>query len=95
MMTAQPSLPLAPLDKLPSKLDQLAAFFQQRPGQWVDGEVLGRIAGKYAWRTRVSELRTRRVLVIENRQRRVSGRLISGAISHWTVSEYRYVPQEK
>ena len=38
--------------------DSLAAYFRDRPGQWVDGTVLAQIAGCYAWRSRCSDLRT-------------------------------------
>ena len=64
---------------------RLAAFFEKRPGEWQDGRTLSGIAGTYAWRTRVSDLRRPPYnLTIENRQRR-QGRFV--------VSEYRMVPK--
>ena len=57
--------------------DRLAAFLLARPGQWVDGLQLAQMAGAYAWRTRLSELRTQLGLTVENRQRRVGKRVIS------------------
>jgi hypothetical protein len=66
--------------------DKLEAYFKARPNQWVDGMLLGQIAGQYAWRSRASDLR-KRGLTIENRQRRV--RRPDG--SHYVISEYRWV----
>ena len=66
----------------------LAAYFQGRPNEWIDGRTLSNIAGSYAWRTRVSDLRKPPFnMAIENRQdkRKVVGRT-------FVVSEYRYVP---
>ena len=37
--------------------DRLAEFFRRRPNEWIDGDRLRLVAGKYAWRTRLSELR--------------------------------------
>ena len=72
--------------------DRLRAFFLARPGQWVNAVELEPVAGRQAWRTRVSELRRQLerggLGTIENRQRR-------GRVGHdptWVVSEYRYVP---
>ena len=69
--------------------DALEAYFKAHPGQWIDGRKLEPIAGAYAWRSRVSNLRTQRGLKIVNRQRRVE---FMGQT--FTVSEYRYVPAE-
>jgi len=63
--------------------DSLAQFFRDRPGQWIDGMVLANVGGCYAYRTRISDLRTQLGMQIENRQRRVGRRV---------VSEYRFVP---
>jgi hypothetical protein len=66
-------------------VQQLAEFFRQRAGVWIDGRELARIAGAYAWRTRVSDLRRPPFFLnIENRLRhvRVDGRA-------FTISEYR------
>lgn len=66
----------------------LAAYFANRPNVWIDGRAL-EFAGRYAWRTRVSELRKPPFsMTIENRQRRITredGMRV-------TVSEYRYRP---
>jgi hypothetical protein len=68
---------------------KVAAFFEARPNVWIDGEILARIAGRYAWRTRISDLRRAPWnLRVENRQRRV--RTQDGRT--FTVSEYRLVP---
>lgn len=75
--------------------DKLAAHFQQHAGEWIDGMALSRIAGQYAWRSRVSDLR-KRGMVIENRVRRVTRRDCRcgnpACSCHAKVSEYRYVP---
>jgi hypothetical protein len=72
-----------------SLVDRLHAFFAARPGQWIDGERLAQVAGKYAWRSRCSDLRKPPYrLVIENRQRMMVGE--TGR--RWKCSEYRYVP---
>lgn len=55
-----------------SLADRLAEFFRSRPGQWIDGRQLAHVAGSYAWRTRVSDLRRAPYfMTITNRQRRV------------------------
>ena len=61
----------------------LAHYFRQHPGVWVDGLILGQLAGAYAWRSRLTDVRQIHGMSIENRQRKVGRR---------TVSEYRYVP---
>jgi hypothetical protein len=72
-----------------SRTARLAAFFRERPHAWIDGQNLAPIAGLYAWRTRLSELRRSPFnMRLENRQRTV--RREDG--SHFTVSEYRYTP---
>jgi hypothetical protein len=69
-------------------VSRLAAFFRERPGCWIDGRRLGPIAGSYAWRTRISDLRRAPFhMQIENRIRSI--RTEDGAI---TISEYRYAP---
>jgi hypothetical protein len=73
-----------------SRAATLATFFRARPDQWIDGRSL-EFAGRYAWRTRVSDLRRAPYfMTIQNRQRRVArddGRT-------FVVSEYRWVPGE-
>ena len=66
--------------------DRLAAFFKARPGAWIDGRELADVAGAYAWRSRVSDLRREPYyMAIENRQRKVG---------EYTVSEYRFAVPE-
>lgn len=69
-----------------SKTEQLARFLRRHPNQWIDGKVLPAVAGQYAWRTRVSELRLAG-MDIRNRQMRFRGQ--DGQV--YTVSEYRLV----
>jgi len=71
----------------PSLVERLAGLFRSRPGVWIDGRALAPIAGAYAWRSRISDLRRAPFRMrIDNRQRRVrhDGRAI-------VVSEYRFV----
>lgn len=69
--------------------DRLATFFRERPGVWIDGRVLGRVAGAYAWRTACSRLRRGPFLMtIDNRQlrrHRPDG-------TRFTISEYCFIP---
>jgi hypothetical protein len=70
-----------------SLVDQLEVFFRQREGEWIDGRVLGGIAGAYAWRSRCADLR-KRGMTIENRLRR----MVDGVTGRkWVISEYRFV----
>lgn len=73
-----------------SLCDNLAAYFRRHPSKWIDGRQLSSVAGGYAWRSRVSDLRLFHGMTIENRQRRMT----NGLGSKFTVSEYRYVPSE-
>lgn len=71
-----------------SLTDTLAAFFKAKPEVWIDGHSLEGIAGRYAWRSRVSDCRTKLGMDIRNRQQRMTdahGRT-------WTVSWYAYFP---
>jgi hypothetical protein len=82
--------PMAPASL--SFADKLAAYFKACPNQWIDGTELETVAGKYAWRSRVSDVRRAPYnLQIENRQTR---RVSSATGEPYTISEYRYVPQE-
>jgi hypothetical protein len=63
----------------------LATYFRARPNVWIDGRDL-EFAGRYAWRSRVSDCR-QLGMRIDNRQRR--HRRVDGT-SHIT-SEYRFV----
>jgi hypothetical protein len=69
--------------KRPGCADRLEAYFKAHKYTWVDGLELATIGGAYAWRTRLSDLR-KRGMVIENEQRTYG---LGG-----TRSFYRYVP---
>lgn len=71
----------------PSFAQRLAAYFKDHPGRWIDGKDLEPIAGRYAWRSRVSDCRKHYGMVIENRERKIT--LSNGDV--FTASEYRYV----
>lgn len=74
-----------------TRVDRLAAYFTAWPNRWIDGRELGTIAGAYAWRSRVSQLRRQRKWVIDNRLRRVKVQY-GDTKETITISEYRYVP---
>lgn len=63
--------------------DILADYFRAHRGEWVDGLTLAGLAGAYAWRSRISDVRVQLGMPIENRQRKVGRR---------TVSEYKFTP---
>jgi len=67
--------------------NRLEDFFHHHVNEWVDARQLQRVAGMFAWRTRVSNLRYAPWnMKIRNRTRRVLK-----ADGGWmTVSEYRY-----
>ena len=70
----------------PPLVAKLATYFKRHPNQWHDGKNLGLIAGGYAWRTRVSDLRRAPYCMhIENRIRHVKQHGTT-----WVISEYRY-----
>lgn len=95
------------MDKPPtrkSKNQELAEFFHARPNVWIDGRSL-EFAGRYAWRTRVSNLRAAPFsMTIENRVRVVADHpnernpaefaefQTNGSLKYFKISEYRYVP---
>ena len=57
---------------------KVAAFFTARPGVWIDGRRVLKIAGCYGWRTRISDVRRAPYnLRIDNRQRKVGGYVVS------------------
>lgn len=63
--------------------DAVALYFRTRPNVWVDAVCLEFVGGRQAWRTRISNCRTKLGMTIENRLRKV------GDV---TISEYRFVP---
>ena len=70
---------------------RLAEYFRRFPNTWIDGRALSHVAGSYAWRTRVSDLRKPPFnMAIENRQ--AKHRTERGP---YVVSEYRYVPADE
>lgn len=71
-----------------SKLDATEQFFRNNPWIWIDGRRLEKVGGVYAWRSRVSDCRTKRGLHIVNRQRPEVG--ANGET--YTVSEYQFNP---
>ena len=73
-----------------SRTQRLAALFRSMPGRWFDGRELASVAGAYAWRTRISELRRPPFnMKIENRLRPAGD-----GNSRFTISEYRFVPAQ-
>jgi hypothetical protein len=76
-----------PTERL-SLCDKLEAYLKDRPGMWIDGSEFERVAGKYAWRTRLSDLRRKRGMRIENRVRTIKRDGYS-----FKVSEYLFVEE--
>ena len=85
---------------------KLRAFFVAQPGRWVNARDLEPIAGRQAWRTRVSELRQQLLVegagTIENRQcstrtleRDAQGQPARLWLGGAVISEYRYVPSTR
>ena len=72
-----------------ARLQVLAEFFRKRSGQWVDSIELELIAGRCAWRSRVSECRTKLGMTVENRQTRIKKK-----DGFAVLSEYRFLPHE-
>lgn len=71
-----------------SLCDRLAAHLKAHEGEWIDGLDLGTVAGSYAWRSRLAQLRFPPFnMDIRNRQRRFT----RGDGSRFTVSEYMLV----
>lgn len=66
-------------------VDRAVKLLRRQRGKWVDGLVIQRTAGAYAWRTTLSRARRQYQIEIENRQRKVGKR---------TVSEYR-IPRKR
>lgn len=75
-----------------SRCARLAKYFVVHRGEWIDGRRLASIAGAYAWRTRISDLRHAPwCLDIQNRIRTVEDE--SG--DTFKVSEYCLMPTER
>lgn len=71
--------------------DRLERFFVENSAVFVDGKDLAGVAGTYAWRTRLSEVRQRfkaRGGDIVNRQKRVK---LRGSSRQYVISEYMAV----
>lgn len=69
--------------------DKLESFFRARPNKWVNATTLMTVAGSMGWRTRVSNIR-KRGMVIQNH---VESILRDGKT--FKTSYYRYVPEPK
>lgn len=57
--------------------DRVAQLLLSRPGEWIDGLEIAKCGGAYAWRSRLSDVRRKFGLTIENQQRRVGRKVIS------------------
>lgn len=75
-----------------TSVGRLAQFFRDNPDRWIDGRRLSAIAGSYAWRTRVSDLRREPfVMTVINRQVRQK----SPTGKPFVVSEYMFVSESE
>jgi hypothetical protein len=81
----QQTIDFQPAERL-SLCDKLEAYLKARPNQWIDGRMFQNVAGTYGWRTRLSDLR-KRGMVIQNRVK-----TCHNYYRRYKVSEYRYVP---
>jgi hypothetical protein len=61
----------------------VAAYFKQRPGQWISAIDLALVGGYLSWRSRVSDARREHHMTIENRTQSVNGK---------RHSFYRWIP---
>lgn len=68
--------------------DRVEAFFKAQPWRWIPAIEFEAVGGRQAWRTRLSNCRTKRGMTIQNRQRTVQ----RDDGSTYVCSEYRYVP---
>jgi hypothetical protein len=66
--------------------DAVAAHFRAHPNEWVDSQLLAKLAGHGGWRTRKNECERQLGMRIINRQYRRNG---------FTVSEYKFEPQAR
>ena len=71
---------------------KVRAYFMAHPDEWVSADDLARIGGRYAWRTRVSDVRRLDGLTIVNRVRTVLAEGSDVPQRAYRVSEYCYVP---
>ena len=69
--------------------DQVAAFLQRHPNQWLPAIRFEAVGGRQAWRSRISDCRVELGMQIDNRVYRV--KRADGAT--YTQSEYRFVPK--
>lgn len=71
--------------------DRLEAYLRAHPLRWIAATEFEYVAGRQAWRTRLSDMRIYRGMTIENRVRTIQ--LSDGR--HIRVSEYLYVPAQQ
>lgn len=48
-------------------IERLEAYFRARPNRWIDGRELSAEGSFYAWRTRLSDIRRKRGMTIQNK----------------------------
>ena len=68
--------------------DQVAAYLQQHPNQWIPAIRFEAIGGRQAWRSRISDCRVDLGMRIDNRVQRVQR--ADGSV--YSLSEYKFVP---
>ncbi len=71
-----------------SNRDAVAEYFKERPGQWINAGTLADVGGALAWRTRVSDCRTKLGMVIENKLEHID----EAGGTFYVLSSYRYLP---
>lgn len=76
-----------------SLTESLATFFRDHPDEWINGFVLMKIGGSFAFRSRCSDLRRFPYgMTIENKVERHKRVLEDGTVKHWSETYYRYLP---
>lgn len=85
-----------------SNVVKLREFFLLHPMEWINAVELEPVAGRQAWRTRVSQLRKalheEGAGTIENRQKRATtlerenGEVVRMYLGSAVISEYRFLP---
>lgn len=70
------------LERRDTLLQRLATHFKSHSNEWIDGLDLQSVAGSYAWRSRLAELRTKLGLDVENKLERNDGVVKSSYMLH-------------
>ncbi len=70
-----------------SNRDAIAQYFKSLPNEWIDASTLAELGGALAWRTRVSDCRTKLGMCIENKLEHID----EPGGTFYVRSSYRYL----